>query len=155
MHWTKNEIPYLSLASFPDLFKNLWFSNGLGDEAMSVLCSYITWHFIDCSSEVKRNVGYVSLPTLYNIGGGLLIKCQFWTDRNSSDVGLLQTNEEYSIDQLEHCYQVYSCVLVQSISVHFPLLSFPELFNIVKCPNLFNIVKCPNFHIWYNDIIFH
>ena len=59
----------------------------------------------------------------------------FRTDRNSSDAGLLQTNEEHSIDQLEHCYQVYSCVLVQSISVHFPLMSLPVL------------LKCPNFHL--------
>ena len=62
------------------------------------------------------------------------MKCQvsFTQDRykDSRDVGLLQANEEYSIDQLERCYQVYSCVLVQSISVHFPLLSLPGLFNI-------------------------
>ena len=67
------------------------------------------------------------------------MKCQvsFTQDRykDSSDVGLLQANEEYSIDQLEHWYQVYTCVLVQSISLHFPLMSLPVHSTLLKCPN--------------------
>ena len=79
--------------------------------------SYIIWHFIDCSSEdeAKCRICMTFGSTLYRIGGELLnVKFHVATQERQKfqwcchHVGLLQTNEEYSIDQLEHCYQVYS-----------------------------------------------
>ena len=65
------------------------------------LCSYwhnTVWHFIDCSSE---NNAKCRICTTF--GCSFLVENCWWnvkfqlhrTDRNSSDVGLLQTNEEY------------------------------------------------------------
>ena len=44
-------------------------------------------------------------------------------------VGLLQTNEEYSIDQLEHCYQVHNCVVTLPTDVTSCIVNIVEMLQ--------------------------